>query len=109
MDPNSPAEINAPQSRDLKVSPATQSGDGPKLLAQLSVGSERTRGWVVNVLLAINIVLLLVVWSGNKDKQTQAWLNGDEFNKFISGPYSDQRAEIKALQLEIQRMGSCPK
>jgi hypothetical protein len=106
MDTSNPCELNAPQSSGLKNAPATQSGDGPKLLAQLSVDGDKTKGWVTNVLLALNVVALLLVWASTRDKQTQAWLNGDEFAKFQSGAYADQRAEIKALQIEIQRIGS---
>lgn len=106
MDTSLP-EVNAPQSDTLTT--ATQTGDGTKMLAQLSVGGDKTKGWITNVLLAINIVVLILVYAGSKDKQTQAWLNGDEFSKFISGPYADQRAEVKALQIELQRVGACGK
>lgn len=109
MDLSNPSEINAPQSNDLHVSPATQTGDGPKFLAQMTVDTARTKSWLTNVLLAVNIVVLLVVWVEDKDKRTQAWLNGDEFNKFISGPYADQRSDIRDLQRQIQKIQSCGK
>ncbi len=54
------------------------------------------------------MILALLLHDAYKDIQTQVWLRDDALTKFMSGPYADLRAEVKATQI-VLASGQCAK
>lgn len=52
------------------------------------------------------IILGFMLHDAYKDIQTQIWLRDDALTKFMSGPYADLRAEVKANQIVIATLGN---
>jgi hypothetical protein len=52
------------------------------------------------------VVLGFLLHDAYKDIQTQVWLRDDALTKFMTGPYADLRAEVKANQIVIQTLGA---
>lgn len=47
------------------------------------------------------VILSFLLHDAYKDIQTQVWLRDDAFTKFMTGPYADLRAEVKATQIVL--------
>jgi hypothetical protein len=54
------------------------------------------------------IIMGVLLHDAYKDIQTQVWLRDDALTKFMSGPYADLRAEVKATQI-VLASGQCTK
>lgn len=109
---NEPAPLHAhAQSRDRHTDSSIKGNRAP--VAQATVNAERTKGWFTNVLLATTLIALVIVsaelYSARKDLQTQVWLRDDALTKFMSGPYADLRAEVKATQIVLASQCTKPK
>lgn len=47
------------------------------------------------------VILSFLLHDAYKDIKTQVWLRDDALTKFMTGPYADLRAEVKATQIVL--------
>lgn len=68
--------------------------------------------FIASVMAACIIVIVIISFllhDAYKDIQTQVWLRDDALTKFMSGPYADLRAEVKATQIVLASQCTKPK
>jgi hypothetical protein len=55
------------------------------------------------------VILAFLLHDAYKDIRTQVWLRDDALTKFMTGPYADLRAEVKATQIVLASQCAKPK
>lgn len=60
---------------------------------------------IMSMSIITSVILAFLLHDAYKDIQTQVWLRDDALTKFMTGPYADLRAEVKANQIVTAALG----
>jgi hypothetical protein len=64
---------------------------------------------IMSMSIITSVILAFLLHDAYKDIQTQVWLRDDALTKFMTGPYADLRAEVKATQIVLASQCNKPK